>query len=62
MKTHHSYITPTVSVVSFRVEEAFQSFIKLSHTPMDNDAYNAQNQQNWSEGGSLFGSANDWDN
>ena len=29
---------------------------------MDNDAYNAQNQQNWSEGGSLFGSANDWDN
>ena len=59
MNTKKQYTIPTVRVVDFKVEQGFGSFVKLSHSVVDNDLYNAQNQEKWYEGGSLFGD-NGW--
>ena len=59
MNTKKQYISPILHVVTFKVEQGFNSYVKLSHSIIDNDLYNAQNQEKWYEGGSLFGD-NDW--
>ena len=59
MNTKKQYTIPTVRVVDFKVEQGFDSFVKLSHSVVDNDLYDAQNQEKWYEGGSLFGD-NGW--
>ena len=53
MKTIKSYIKPSVKVVSFRVEGGFQAY-RLSHSVIEGDMFNSNNQENWSPGGNLF--------
>lgn len=62
MKNKNQYTPPTVKVVAFKVEDIFLSrgISLTSPEPVDN--YNDNNIQNWSNGGSLFGQSNDWDN
>lgn len=53
------YITPTLTVVTFKAEQGFavsgdaQKFLDLSIFESE-DGYNDQAQQNWEESGSLF--------
>ena len=59
MSTKKQYTSPMLRVVAFKVEQGFESFVKLSHSVVDEDLFNAQNQEKWYEGGSLFGD-NEW--
>lgn len=53
------YIAPTLTVVEFKMEQGYAS--SLLRFTLEHDAYfNDQGQENWSEGGNLFGG--DWDN
>ncbi len=55
------YITPTLTVVTFKAEQGFAAsgaetkFLDLSIFE-STQGYNNQAQQNWEESGSLFGS------
>ena len=62
MNNKKQYNAPTVTVVAFKVEDIFQSRgIRLTHDePVD--GFNDNNIQNWTDGGSLFGESNNWNN
>ena len=53
MMTKKQYTNPTVKVVAFKVEGGFQAY-RLSHSVIEGDMFNSNNQENWSPGGSLF--------
>lgn len=53
MKTKKQYPKPTVKVVAFKVEDGYTSY-KLTHSIIDGDLFNSNNQENWTSGGSLF--------
>ncbi|MBR3488331.1 MAG: hypothetical protein IKH33_03335 [Bacteroidales bacterium] len=49
MKTKKQYTTPIVKVVAFKVEEVFQSPLRLGPNP-DVSGYNDKGMQTWNTG------------
>ena len=60
MNNKKQYNAPAVTVVAFKVEDIFQSRgIRLTLDEPIN-GFNDNNIQNWTNGESLFGQSNDW--
>ncbi len=52
------YLPPTITVVTFKVENGYASsgFLKMFFMPDETDFYNASGQENWShDDGGTFG-------
>lgn len=62
MKTKKQYIAPQLMVVEFKAERGYASSgMERAFTlfSLSKDGYNDQGQENWSDGGNLFGD-NSW--
>ena len=54
------YIKPELTVVSFKTEQGFASSGSITFTIEQNELYNEQCQEKWTDGGNLFGNGEGW--
>lgn len=49
-----------MTVVSFKTEQGFASSGSITFTIEQNELYNEQCQEKWTDGGNLFGNGEGW--
>lgn len=54
MNTKKEYIAPQLTVVEFKTERGYASSRMITFTMEQNDLYNTQGQENWTDASSMF--------